>query len=215
MLVAAPGRFSTTNGWPSRSDSHCPVSRGARRRPRRPESRRSGAPAGSDRLRARYPRPDRQRGSARGQMQNCRRGRVMSGLSEVIMWQRSPFRYGLGVELDAELLSLARKNVAQFHLEDRIHILQADIRFLGLGHLQSVSPVASPSGFDTITANPPYWPADRGRLNPDLQKAAARHEISLTLAELVAAVRRFLKPGGRLYLSHLDSRQDEILGRIH
>src|SRR5215471_2559734 len=27
MLLAAPGRFSITKGWPSRSCSHCPISR--------------------------------------------------------------------------------------------------------------------------------------------------------------------------------------------
>jgi hypothetical protein len=27
MLVPPPGRFSMTNGWPSRSDSHCPIRR--------------------------------------------------------------------------------------------------------------------------------------------------------------------------------------------
>ncbi len=46
------------------------------------------------------------------------------------MWQRSPFRYGVGVELDAELATLARRNVAQFRLEDKIHIVKADIRVL-------------------------------------------------------------------------------------
>src|SRR5262245_26653785 len=27
ILLAAPGRFSMTNCWPSRSDSHCPIKR--------------------------------------------------------------------------------------------------------------------------------------------------------------------------------------------
>ena len=130
------------------------------------------------------------------------------------MWLRSPFRHAAGVELDAELSTLARNNVARFHLEDKIHMIQGDIRFLGSDDLQGVSPFASSSRFDVITANPPYWPADRGRLNPNLQRAGARHEISLTLAEVLAAVRRFLKPGGRFYLSHLESRQNEILERL-
>jgi tRNA1Val (adenine37-N6)-methyltransferase len=133
------------------------------------------------------------------------------GVVPILMWQHSPFCYGVGVELDGELVSLARKNVAQFHLEGRIHILQADIRLLSLRDFENASAVASPGSFDRITANPPYWPAGRGRLNPDLQKAAARHEISLTLAEVVTAARRFLKPGGRFYLSHLESRHCEII----
>jgi tRNA1Val (adenine37-N6)-methyltransferase len=133
------------------------------------------------------------------------------GVIPILMWQRSPFRHAVGVELDAELATLARNNVAQFHLEDKIHVIQADIRFLGSNDLRGISPFASSSRFDVITANPPYWPAYRGRLNPNLQKAAARHEISLTLAEVLAAARRFLRSGGRLYLSHLESRQTEIL----
>ncbi len=133
------------------------------------------------------------------------------GVIPILMWQRSPFRYGVGVELDAELATLARDNVAQFRLEDKIHMIRADIRFLGSDDFQGNSPVVSASRFDVITANPPYWPADCGRRNPNLQKAAARHEILLTLAEVLAAARRFLKPGGRFYLSHLESRQREIL----
>ena len=133
------------------------------------------------------------------------------GVIPILMWQRSPFRCGVGVELDAELASLARRNVAQFQLEDKIHIVQGDIRFLGPSDLRIISPPISSGRFNVITSNPPYWPADRGRLNPNLQKAAARHELFLKLDEVLAAARRFLKPGGRLYLSHLESRKSEIL----
>ena len=136
------------------------------------------------------------------------------GVVPILMWKRSPFRYGVGVELDPELATLAQRNVTQFHLEDKIHIVQGDIRFLGANELQIISPAVSSGLFDVITANPPYWPADRGRLNPNLQKAAARHEVFLKLEEVLAAARRFLKPGGRLYLSHLESRQSEILENL-
>jgi len=133
------------------------------------------------------------------------------GVIPILMWHHAPFSYGLGVELDPELAALARSNVAQFHLKNKIHILQMDVRFLDSNDLQVISPFGSSDRFDVLTANPPYWPADRGRLNPNLQKAAARHEVSLTLVELLAAARRFLKPGGRFYFSHLESRKSEIL----
>src|SRR6185436_18291060 len=131
------------------------------------------------------------------------------GVILILMWQRAPFRYGVGVELDVELATLAQSNVTQFHLEGKIRILQADIRCL-----KSISTPDSVSRFDVITANPPYWPAGRGRLNPNLQKAAARHEISLTLEEFFPAALRFLKPGGRLYFSHLESRKSQILDNL-
>jgi len=136
------------------------------------------------------------------------------GVVPILMWNRSPFRYGVGVELDPELATLAHRNVMQFHLEDKIHIVQRDIRFLGANELQIISPAVSSGRFDVITANPPYWPADRSRLNPNLQRAAARHEVFLKLEDVLAAARRFLKPGGRLYLSHLESRKTEILADL-
>src|SRR5262245_68658 len=133
------------------------------------------------------------------------------GVVPILLWQRSPFCWGLGVEVDPELATMARRNVAQFHLEDSILILQADVRFIGPDDLSRFCPRVPSSAFDVITANPPYWPANRGRLNPNLQKAAARHELTLTLEQTLAVTRRFLKPGGRLYLSHLESRQGEVL----
>jgi tRNA1Val (adenine37-N6)-methyltransferase len=136
------------------------------------------------------------------------------GVVPILMWQRFPFRYGVGVELDAELATLACRNVTQFHLEGKIHIVQGDIRFLSPNDLQVIAPAVSSGRFEVITANPPYWPLDEGRLNPNLQKAAARHEVFLTLDEVLAAARRFLKPGGRLYLSHLESRKSEILANL-
>src|SRR5262245_24394048 len=45
MLLAAPTRFSTTNCWPSRSDSHCAISRVARSPPppgAKPTTKRTG-----------------------------------------------------------------------------------------------------------------------------------------------------------------------------
>src|SRR6185436_475233 len=136
------------------------------------------------------------------------------GVVPILMGQRSPFRYGVGVEFDPELAALARRNVTQLHLEDKIHIVQGDVRFLGPRDLQIISPAVSSGRFDAITSNPPYWPVDHGRLNPNLQKAAARHEVFLKLEEALAAAQRFLKPGGRLYLCHLESRKDEILENI-
>jgi len=136
------------------------------------------------------------------------------GVVPILMWQRRPFRKAIGVETDAELVALARENVAHFQLEDRVQILRADVRSLSWEDLVPFSPSISASRFDVITCNPPYWPLGTGRINPTSQKATARHEISLALGELLSAGGRFLKPGGRLYLAHLEARQAEILSGL-
>src|SRR6185437_14658289 len=78
---------------------------------------------------------------------------------------------------------------------------------------ESVQSGAIPSKekFDVISANPPYHSLGCGRINPDSQKAIARHEVQLTLLQLVKACAQFLKPHGQLYLSHLPERRQEIL----
>ena len=50
MLLPAPGRFSMMNGWPSRSDSHCPIRRATMSVGPPAASRRRCAPAATDRF---------------------------------------------------------------------------------------------------------------------------------------------------------------------
>src|SRR6516165_5611545 len=56
ILVPAPGRFSTTNCWPSRSDSHCPIIRATMSvappapQRRRPDARMCGGEVSLDHL---------------------------------------------------------------------------------------------------------------------------------------------------------------------
>src|SRR5215510_4008488 len=75
-LLLAPGRFSITNCWPSRSDSHWPIRRAMMSVPT------SGGKSDNDAHRPRWiglrPRDagyGRQRGSAHGQMQEFAAGK--------------------------------------------------------------------------------------------------------------------------------------------
>jgi tRNA1Val (adenine37-N6)-methyltransferase len=127
----------------------------------------------------------------------------------LLIWHRQPFHYAVGVELDPELATLAWMNVSCNQLIGRVSIIQADVRNLSPFSIQGA--LGGPDGrFDVIVSNPPFWPLSQGRLNHNLQKASARHEISLTLKQLVSAGSRLIQPGGRLYLCHLQSREKEI-----
>ncbi len=78
----------------------------------------------------------------------------------------------IGVEIQEKLVELAKKNVSLNKLEDLITIFQGDIREL--------NNTFSPSSFDVVVANPPYYRVSDGRLNLHSQKAIARHEIKCT-----------------------------------
>jgi len=136
------------------------------------------------------------------------------GIIPLLVWQRSPFGYAVGIELQKELAELAAKNVRQNHLSKKILILQQDLRAVRFDNPDLPQGFPSTARFDVISANPPYLAAGSGRINPDSQKALARHEIQLTFPELIKACQQFLQPEGRFCLVHLASRESQILASL-
>jgi len=111
-----------------------------------------------------------------------------------------------GVELQSDLAALAIENARDNGWSDRVTILQADIR--------AVRPARFGGPVDRVVSNPPYRRRRSGRTNPDDRRALARHEISLTLPELLAAVKRILKTGGRFHVIYPAERTAELLGEM-
>ncbi len=64
---------------------------------------------------------------------------------------------------------------------------------------------------DVIVSNPPYKKKDSGRLNPNSQKAIARHELYLSIDLLCKISNTFLKPGGKLHLIFPAERSAELI----
>ena len=62
-----------------------------------------------------------------------------------------------------------------------------------------------------IVSNPPYYRLTSGRLNPNDQRAIARHELCLDLEQLLAATRRLLRTGGRLVCVYASERLTDLL----
>ncbi|MFO7750733.1 MAG: methyltransferase [Desulfobacteraceae bacterium] len=108
-----------------------------------------------------------------------------------------------GVEIQEELAGIARKNLAINGFDHQSTIVCRDIK--------EITPSDIPAGPDVIIANPPYKKRSTGRLNPNLQKAVARHEVRLTLEELARSVNRLLIPGGRFYLVYPAQRSAELV----
>ena len=93
-----------------------------------------------------------------------------------------------GVELDEPSAFEAAGNFEASRWRDRLFAFHADIRRFDMG-----------CRYDLIVSNPPFFinssPCDGERKN------RTRHaEATLSFAELVAAVKRLLKPGGRFAL---------------
>lgn len=56
-----------------------------------------------------------------------------------------------------------------------------------------------PAGsWDLVVSNPPYYPVVTGKINPNSELASARHELQVTLQEVIMAAKYLLKYSGPL-----------------
>lgn len=68
------------------------------------------------------------------------------------------------------------------------------------------------SSFDTVVCNPPYKKENSTNiLNQDESIAIARHEITVTLAEIIKEASALLKFGGEFYIVNKEERLTDIM----
>lgn len=108
-----------------------------------------------------------------------------------------------GLEIQNASVEMAKRSIALNGLEDRITIIEGDIKEAG-----NIFPAAS---FHAITCNPPYMTVNHGLHNPYEAKNIARHEILCTLEDVVAAAAKLLTPGGSFFMVHKPFRLAEIM----
>ena len=81
--------------------------------------------------------------------------------------------------------------------------MHRDLKDIGTEHYDSV---------DVITCNPPYFPLnEKGHVNPNEHLAIARHEIHVTLDELIYKISKLLKMNGKVYFVYRPDRFLEMM----
>jgi tRNA1Val (adenine37-N6)-methyltransferase len=128
------------------------------------------------------------------------------GVVPIILAFRYPGVRCIGIELQPSLARLAEQNVTANHMQDQIRILHQDMR--------SIKQDAIEGPVDWIVSNPPYRPTGCGRMNPDTERAVARHEIHLCLNELMQVCRKVLKTGGRFAVIYPVERLVDLLDEM-
>ncbi len=109
-----------------------------------------------------------------------------------------------GVELQKEIFDLAVKSVKENGLEEQVCLINKSVNDV---YLEMESDL-----FDVITCNPPYFRVDENsNVNDNMIKRIARHEVMLSLEDVIVASRKLLKNGGKLALVHRPDRFMEIL----
>ena len=112
----------------------------------------------------------------------------------------------IGVEIQASLAALARRNIADNGMGERIHVVEKDMGRLSLK--DTGGPV------DLVVSNPPYRQRGSGRLNADRQRALARHELAVDLQSLVRTARRMLRKAGRFGIIYPSVRTVDLLAAM-
>lgn len=107
------------------------------------------------------------------------------------------------IELQGPLHELCIKNIAANGLTGRVEALHADIRAL---------PPELTGQFDLVVTNPPYRKPSTGRMSEGAERTIARHEVEITLAELLGAGARLLRARGRFCVVYHPGRLVELFG---
>lgn len=129
-----------------------------------------------------------------------------SGILPLLIAALTPVREIVGLELQEPLAQIARRNVRLNALDDRIQILEGDLR--------QVPRLFRAGTFDVLCSNPPYRKVGTGRINPENEQAIARHEIACSLSDLLAAWKYLVKPGGKVFVIYLPERLSELLAGL-
>jgi tRNA1Val (adenine37-N6)-methyltransferase len=126
-----------------------------------------------------------------------------SGILSLLLARNFSRARFVALELEASLTDLARRNVLLNRYEKRIFVVRGDLCRLPWFIKNGI--------FDMVVSNPPFRPLHKGRINPDPQKAMARHEIRVTLPELLMAAAHALKSGGKWFVIYPAWRMVSLL----
>ena len=106
-----------------------------------------------------------------------------TGLMAMMMAQRYPKARVTAIDIDEGAVSQATDNVKHSPFADRIQVCLAD-----------VNAFEPDEQYDAIVCNPPYF--NNALVCPDAQRTQARHTLSLSYQQLMAAAYRLLREEG-------------------
>ncbi len=125
-----------------------------------------------------------------------------TGIIPILLEAKTKGEHFTGLEIQKESADMATRSVAYNNLNDKIDIVNGDIK--------EAAKLFGPASFDVVTTNPPYMNDNHGIKNPDLPMAIARHEILCSLEDVIREGAKVLKENGRFYMVHRPFRLVEI-----
>jgi tRNA1Val (adenine37-N6)-methyltransferase len=122
-----------------------------------------------------------------------------SGIISLLLSFR-PFRRIVCLEIQPALADLARRNVHLNGLDDKIAVLERDLRTF-----------ESDDKFDVVFSNPPYLGKEAGQTSRSEEKAVAKHELRCDISDIMQLAGRVLREDGRSYFIYPARRKKDFV----
>lgn len=122
-----------------------------------------------------------------------------TGIIGMIIAKKYPNSKITMIEIQPDLSEFAKKNIEINGLENQIKVYCIDAKKF------------DEKGFDLVFTNPPFRRPGTGKISPKEEKAIARHEFSLSVADIAEIAQRSLRHRGRLCMVHLPERLVDII----
>jgi len=126
------------------------------------------------------------------------------GVIPLILLLTEPVDRVIALDIQEELAHQAARNAVINGYQDKMKVILGDIKSLPF----------SKACAEVVICNPPYRKVKSGRINPDLRKAIARHELMASVDDILRAAGHILAKKGRLAMIYPAERLVDILGRM-
>jgi tRNA1Val (adenine37-N6)-methyltransferase len=126
-----------------------------------------------------------------------------TGILPILLEAKTGGAHFTGLEIQPESAEMANRSVLLNGLEDKIDIIEGDIK--------EAAQIFGKGSMNVVTSNPPYMTNHHGLKNPNDAKAIARHELLCSLEDVIRETSAVLKQMGRCYFVHRPFRLVEII----
>lgn len=129
-----------------------------------------------------------------------------TGILAILLTAKVHVNKIIGIEIQEEMAEMARRSIELNNLENKITILNQDIR-----HMDEILETYK---YDVIITNPPYMKKNTGLKNEDESKLISRHEVECTLDDIARISTKLLKDNGEIYMVHRPDRLVDIMEKF-
>ena len=126
-----------------------------------------------------------------------------SGVIGILIQAKNKVKKTILVELQSTLADMCKRSIEYNNLED-IEVINSK--------LQGIHKTIGSGLYDVVVCNPPYKKVGTAKLiNEKESIAIARHEITVSLEEIIAEASRLLKFGGDFYIVNKEERLTDMI----